>query len=171
MINTRRTPQSIDVRICANHRGAGRGAATIPADFLDLGSRQAVDLAIHRLVGKGTIRRLARGIYDYPKMHPVLGLLMPPPERIAKAIAGRQQARLQPAGAYAENLRGLGTGARQGGVPHGCPESNCSDRDDDDPTSPDHAAQYGDGRPGFRPGDPGPALYGQSPRYARPHRP
>ncbi len=32
---------------------------------------------------------------------------MPPPERIAKAIAGRQQARLQPAGAYAENLLGL----------------------------------------------------------------
>ena len=38
----------------------------IPVDFLDLGSRQAVDLALHRLVHKGTIRRLARGLYDYP---------------------------------------------------------------------------------------------------------
>ena len=79
----------------------------IPTDFLDLGSRQAIDLALHRLVSKGTIRRLARGIYDYPKMHPVLGPLLPPPEGIAKAIAGRQQARLQPAGAYAANLLGL----------------------------------------------------------------
>jgi len=76
----------------------------IPTDFLDLGSRQAVDLTLHRLVRKGTIRRLARGIYDYPKLHPVLGPLPPPPEGIAKAIAGRQQARLQPAGAYAANL-------------------------------------------------------------------
>ena len=79
----------------------------IPTDFLDLGSRQAIDLALHRLVRKGTIRRLAWGIYDYPKMHPILGPLLPPPERIAKAIAGRQQARLQPAGAYAANLLGL----------------------------------------------------------------
>ncbi len=83
------------------------GNATIPTDFLDLGSRQAVDLALHRLVRKGTIRRLARGIYDYPKRHPVLGALLPTPEAIAKAIAGRQQARLQPAGAYAANLLGL----------------------------------------------------------------
>jgi hypothetical protein len=79
----------------------------IPTDFVDLGSRQAVDLALHRLVGKGTIRRLARGIYDYPKLHPVLGPLLPPPERIAKAVAGRERARLQPAGAYAANLLGL----------------------------------------------------------------
>jgi hypothetical protein len=85
----------------------GRGAVFIPADFLDLGSRQAIDLALHRLVCKGTIRRLARGICDYPKIHPVLGPLLPPPDAVAKAIAGRQQARLQPAGAYAANLLGL----------------------------------------------------------------
>jgi uncharacterized protein DUF6088 len=101
------TPKSIDSKILARIVGRGRGVAMIPTDFLDLGSRQAVDLALHRLVRKGTIRRLARGIYDYPKMHPVLGPLLPPPEAIAKAVAGRQQARLQPAGAYAANLLGL----------------------------------------------------------------
>ena len=79
----------------------------IPADFLDLGSRQAVDLALHRLVRKGTIRRLARGIYDFPKMHPVLGPLLPSPDAIAKAVAGRERSRLQPAGVYAANLLGL----------------------------------------------------------------
>ncbi len=79
----------------------------VPTDFIDLGTRQAVDLALYRLAHKGTIRRLARGIYDYPKTHPVLGPLLPPPDAIAKAIAGRQQARIQPAGAYAANLLGL----------------------------------------------------------------
>lgn len=41
----------------------GRGAVFVPTDFLDFGSREAVDVVLHRLVRKGTIRRLARGIY------------------------------------------------------------------------------------------------------------
>jgi hypothetical protein len=79
----------------------------VPADFLDLGSRQAVDLALHRLVKKGTIRRLARGVYDYPKQHPTLGTLAPPTEAIARALAGRDRTRLQPTGVYAANALGL----------------------------------------------------------------
>lgn len=78
-----------------------------PGDFFDLGSREAVDLALHRLVRKGTIRRLARGVYDFPREHPVLGLLQPSAETIAKAVAGRDRTRLQPAGAYAANALGL----------------------------------------------------------------
>jgi hypothetical protein len=66
-----------------------------------------VDLTLHRLTKKGTIRRLARGVYDYPKYHPVLGRLNPSADAIAKAVAGRDRARLQPAGAYAANLLGL----------------------------------------------------------------
>lgn len=79
----------------------------VPADFLDLGSRQAVDLVLHRLVRKGLIRRLARGVYDFPKSHPVLGLLSPSAEVVAQALAGRDRTRLQPAGAYAANALGL----------------------------------------------------------------
>jgi len=101
------TPQSIEAKILARIIRRGRGSVMVPTDFVDLGSRQAVDLALHRLVRKGTIRRLARGIYDYPKMHPVLGLLAPRPDAVAKAVAGREQARLQPTGAYAANLLGL----------------------------------------------------------------
>ncbi|MDY0171035.1 MAG: DUF6088 family protein [Thermoguttaceae bacterium] len=101
------TPQSIEARILARITRRGRGSVMVPTDFIDLGSRQAVDLALHRLVRRGTIRRLARGIYDYPKTHPVLGLLFPPPDAVAKAVAGREQARLQPTGAYAANLLGL----------------------------------------------------------------
>ncbi len=79
----------------------------VPADFVKIGSREAVDVALHRLSRQGTIRRLARGVYDFPKEHPVLGPLAPSAEEIAKALAGRDRTRLQPAGAYAANSLGL----------------------------------------------------------------
>jgi hypothetical protein len=79
----------------------------VPADFLDVGSRQAIDITLHRLTQKGTIRRLARGVYDFPKEHPVLGPLQPSAEAVAKALAARDCTRLQPAGAYAANALGL----------------------------------------------------------------
>src|SRR5271163_3016938 len=107
MKNSPKSPQSIDYLILAAIHGRGRGSVFVPADFLDLGSREAVDLALHRLARKGTIRRLARGVYDFPKEHPVLGLLSPSPEAVAKALAGRDHTRLQPAGAYAANALGL----------------------------------------------------------------
>lgn len=100
-------PQSIDNKVLARIYGRGRGSVHVPAHFLDLGSRQAVDIALHRLAKKGTIRRLARGIYDYPKQHPKLGNLLPSADTIAQALAGRDLARLQPAGAYAANILGL----------------------------------------------------------------
>lgn len=87
--------------------GNGRGWVFTPNHFLDLGSRQAVGIVLFRLTKKGTIRRLSRGLYDYPKSHPVLGVLSPNPDTIAKAIAYKYQIRLQPSGAYAVNLLGL----------------------------------------------------------------
>jgi Family of unknown function (DUF6088) len=102
-----KSPQSIDYRILAAIRGRGRGAVFVPADFLDFGSREAVDVALHRLARKGTVRRLARGVYDFPKEHPVLGPLQPPAEAVARALAGRDRTRLQPTGAYAANALGL----------------------------------------------------------------
>lgn len=61
----------------------------VPGDFLDIGSREAVDLALHRLAKKGTIRRLARGLYDFPKQHAILGALSPSAETVARALAER----------------------------------------------------------------------------------
>jgi hypothetical protein len=107
MISIRKTTQSIDSRILARIQGRGRGAVLVPGDFFDLGSREAVDLALHRFARKGTIRRLARGVYDYPRKHPMLGLLTPSAETVAKALAGRDHTRLQPTGAYAANALGL----------------------------------------------------------------
>jgi hypothetical protein len=102
-----KSPESIEFRILARIRGHGKGAILVPGDFLDLGSREAVDLTLHRLTKQGTIRRLARGVYDFPRSHPVLGILSPSADAIAHALAGRDRTRLQPAGAYAANLLGL----------------------------------------------------------------
>ena len=63
-----------------------------------------MDLALHRLVKKGTLRRLARGLYDYPKTHPTLGLIAPSVDDVAKALAGKHKIRLLPSGAYAANI-------------------------------------------------------------------
>jgi hypothetical protein len=106
-MTARKLPQSIDSRILAAIHGRGPGSVFVPADFLDLGSREAIDTALHRLARKGTIRRLARGLYDFPKQHPVLGLLSPSADAVARALAGRDHTRLQPSGAYAANALGL----------------------------------------------------------------
>jgi len=98
---------SIDYKILKSINARGHGSVFVPADFLNFGSRQAVDVALHRLVRKGTIRRLGRGIYDFPQEHPKLGKLQPSPEKIAEALVGRDCTRIQPTGAYAANILGL----------------------------------------------------------------
>src|SRR5271168_1322525 len=103
----RKQLKSIDSQILEAINFRGHGSVFVPTDFLDFGSREAVDVVLHRLVRKGTIRRLARGIYDFPEEHPVLGWLQPSPEKIAEALVGRDCTRIQPTGAYAANILGL----------------------------------------------------------------
>ena len=67
--------------------GKGRGAIFAPTDFLDIGSRASLDQALSRLADQGMIRRLTRGLYDYPRKSARLGLLSPSADDIAKAIA------------------------------------------------------------------------------------
>lgn len=67
----------------------------------------AIDHALSRYARSGRIRRLARGLYDYPIRHPKLGVLAPERDDVAKALMGRDADRLQPSGAYAANLLGL----------------------------------------------------------------
>jgi hypothetical protein len=103
----RKNPQSVDSELLNRIYGMRRGAVFTPARFLDLGTRSAIDLALFRLLKKGVIRRLARGLFDYPQLHPDLGSLTPGAEKVAQAIAKNDRTRLQPAGAYAANLLGL----------------------------------------------------------------
>lgn len=107
MIELENKPQSIESQILRRIHKRGRGAVVVPGDFLEVGNRTAVDIALHRLAKRGKIRRLSRGLYDFPKQHPVLGPLLPSAEVVARALAGRDRTRLQPAGAYAANELGL----------------------------------------------------------------
>lgn len=88
-------------------RGHGRGWVFTPGDFKHIGSRVAVESALRRLKNKGTIRRLSRGLYDFPKTDPQLGVLEPTLDQILKALEKRDAVRLQPSGAYAANVLGL----------------------------------------------------------------
>jgi hypothetical protein len=99
--------QHVEYKLLSRVYGHKRGLVFSPSIFLDLGSRAAVGMALKSLCDRGLIRRLARGLYDYPKQHPKLGELSPTPEQIAQALAGRDALRIQPSGAYAANLLGL----------------------------------------------------------------
>ena len=83
------------------------GRVFSPFDFLDLGSPHSVGMVLMRLVRSGELRRLARGLYHVPRSHKVLGELMPTADDIAAALARRDGATVQPAGAMAANLLSL----------------------------------------------------------------
>jgi hypothetical protein len=109
MVKRMKTAPSIAQRIGSRVRAKGRGHVHVPADFLDLGSRAAVDQALSRLARAGHLRRLARGLYDFPKTHHAFGVLPPVLHRVAEAIARSTGSRLQVSGAQAANALGLST--------------------------------------------------------------
>jgi hypothetical protein len=81
--------QTLEDKVIAKIYGRGRGWAFTPKEFASLGDARSVGMALTRLTRKGTIRRLARGLYDYPREDPSLGLLPPSTDDIAKALKGR----------------------------------------------------------------------------------
>jgi hypothetical protein len=103
----KKSAESIESTIFARVKRWGRGCVVLPIPFLDLGSRQAVGVALHRLAKAKYIRRLSRGVYDYPVIDPLLGQLSPSIDAITKALTQRDRIRLQPSGGYALNLLGL----------------------------------------------------------------
>lgn len=99
----------ISDKIAQRIRRWKRGAVFTPKDFLDLGSRAAVDQALSRLADRGQIRRLSRGLYDVPRVNPKLGPLTPDPDLVARAVARANGGVLQMSGAQAANALGLST--------------------------------------------------------------
>ena len=102
--------QSVHNKILARIRGKGRGCAFSSKDFLDLGNRNSVDKTLSRLCAQEIIRRVASGIYDFPRKDEELGgKLSPNIHEVAQAIARKNGVRIQPSGAQAANLLGLST--------------------------------------------------------------
>lgn len=86
------------------------GRAFPLATFLDGGSENAVRTALSRLVKKGDLVNLARGVYARPKPNRFFGTSLPGPEDVAKAIARSTGEHLAPHGA--EIARRLGLSAQ-----------------------------------------------------------
>jgi hypothetical protein len=78
-------------------------------DFGDIGNDELINKALFRLEKNKTLIRLSHGIYLYPFVDKELGIMLPAPETIAKAIAKRDNARILPTGNHAMNLLGLST--------------------------------------------------------------
>lgn len=88
----------------------GRGKVFTSKDFLDLGSRDAVDQALSRLSKGGDIKRVGRGLYHYPRINSRLGIsVSPDADEIAQALARQTGTRIAPSGAVAANRLGLTT--------------------------------------------------------------
>ncbi|MBX2994056.1 MAG: hypothetical protein KF681_04525 [Bdellovibrionaceae bacterium] len=85
----------------------GQGWCFTPKHFLDLGTDTAVRKFLSLLQKQGVIRRIAQGLYDYPREHNVLGKVPPSIDAVATAIAEKNGAKIQPTGAYAANLIGI----------------------------------------------------------------
>ena len=88
-------------------RAAGAWVCS-PRDFRGLGSRDAVDQALSRLVKAGKLRRIGRGLYDMPRFSAVLGRPAPADiDAAVSALARRDGVRVMPDGPAAANRLGL----------------------------------------------------------------
>jgi hypothetical protein len=81
-----------------------------PVDFLDLGSRDAVDKALQRLASAGQLRRIDRGLYDVPRVNALTKQTAAPDYRqVLDAVSRRDQTRMLVDGLTAANDLGLTT--------------------------------------------------------------
>lgn len=80
------------------------------ADFLDIGTPNAVEKALQRLTLRGDIRRPHRGLYDKPGISKLTGkMVFPPRASFIDAIARRDKLRVLVDGMTAANDLGLTT--------------------------------------------------------------
>ena len=102
--------QSTSDKILTRIQRKGRGFSFSGKDFLDLAARSSVDKALSTLRESGSIRRVCRGVYDYPRFNEKLGgELSPDYDQVAQAIARRNGVRIEASGAWATNILGLST--------------------------------------------------------------
>ena len=102
--------QTTEDRILSRIYGNGRGWAFSQADFADLGARSTVDSELHRIEKTGRIRRVLRGVYDYPRYSELLKkTLSPDMDEVAHALSRKFSWRIQPDGATAQNVLGIST--------------------------------------------------------------
>lgn len=98
----------LKTQILTHIDAAASGHVWTPTDFSHVGSRDAVDKALQRLVNAGQLRRIYRGLYDQPRVNSLTKKAAAPDYRaIVDAIARRDQLRLLVDGMTAANDLGL----------------------------------------------------------------
>ncbi len=98
---------SVSARVAERVARSRRGRVFTPVSFSDLGGESAIEKTLQRLVARGALRRLSRGLYDKPRVDPALGALWPSVDAVLDALVNRERLRLQPSGQYAANVLGL----------------------------------------------------------------
>ena len=102
--------QPIGNKLLSRIYGHGRGWAFFPNEFVGEFDRKQIDNALSDLAAEGKIRRICRGMYDYPKFSELLDQeLSPDFDQVARAFARKFNWRIQPSGDAALNLLGLST--------------------------------------------------------------
>lgn len=90
--------------------GHGRGWAFSSNDLIQKFERQQIDNVLSDLVKAKKIRRVSRGIYDYPKYSELLKKeLSPDIEQVARAIGRKFNWRIEVSGESALNILNLST--------------------------------------------------------------
>lgn len=102
--------QSITKKVLGRIYGKGRGWCFSQIDFADIAARNAVDSALKRLASAGTIRRILRGLYDYPRYSNLLNeVLSPDMVQVVAALCRKHNWQVVPDGSTALHLLGLDT--------------------------------------------------------------
>ena len=95
-------------RILRKIRYRGSGSAFTAKDFAVTASRGTTDVTLARLARDGVIRRIGRGLYDYPRQSKILEQAASPNvDQAARAIARKHRWTIAPDGATAANMLGL----------------------------------------------------------------
>jgi len=90
--------------------GRGRGWSFTPNDFIKDFKRWEISDSLEDLTNEGRIRRILRGLYDYPLFSELLNKTVAPDmEQVASALARKFGWRIQPTGDTALNYLNLST--------------------------------------------------------------
>ncbi len=104
------TPTTLENTMLSRIYGRGRGWSFSKKDFSAIGEGGSIDRALSRMAEKGAIRRIMRGLYDYPAYSKLLQKdLSPDIDQVAQALARKFGWQIQISGNAALNVTGLST--------------------------------------------------------------
>ena len=104
------SPKTLENKMLSRIYGYGRGWVFSKKDFARLGDVSSIDRTLSRMAEKGLIRRVMRGLYDYPAYSQLLKKqLSPNIDQAAHALARKFGWQIQISGNAALNVMGLST--------------------------------------------------------------